>query len=108
MNNNRIKFGILVKPGDCNKHYLQENDRMKYLQKLDVFTYLHPFDQTGYSCTEGMIEDCIKGFKDDALWLKGHDSLAYHDSCFYLVCYLVDKDGKPRDMAIIRKLYYNN
>lgn len=38
--NKSIKFGILVKLGICNQHYLQERDRLKSMQKLDVYTYL--------------------------------------------------------------------
>ena len=106
--NKSIKFGILVRLDICNQHYLQERDRLKSMQKLDVYTYLWTFelDRQDYDYTEDCIDDNVKWFKDDALWIKSHDGGFDSGSSFYLVCYLVDKDGMPSDMSVIRQLFY--
>ena len=105
MNTSNIQFGILASININNKHYLQKIDRIKYLHKIDTFNYLKPFERMGYSSVEDMIEDGVKGFEDDAKWIKSFDGPGFGTD-FYVVCFITDKDGRITNMEKIKKLYY--
>lgn len=75
------------------------------MQKIDTFYYLSTFDRTGYALVEEMIDDYVKMFKDDALWIKNLDGFG-SKSTFHVVCYLTNNEGKIISMEKIKELFY--
>lgn len=105
MKTSRINFGILVNLGNNNAHYRQDFDRLNHLKKIDANNYVKTFEREGYTNNEDMIEDGMKMFEDDAIWVKNLDEFGMASS-FYLVCYFIDNDGNPSGVERIKELLY--